>query len=141
MVLLDTDHMSLLERGGAECRRIQGRLRTVPPDDIATTVISYEEQMRGWLSRIAQAPTSERQIIVYGELKRQLRNYCDIAVVEYDEKAAAEFERLRQARIRIGTMDLKIAAIALANDATVLTRNLSDFGKVPHLKIEDWSAE
>src|SRR5579864_8674994 len=129
MVLLDTDHMSLIERGGAECRRIQGRLRTVALDDIATTIISFEEQMRGWLSRIAQAPTPERQIAVYGELKRQLRNYCDIAVIEYDAKAVAVFERLRQARIRIGTMDLKIASIALTNDAILLTRNLTDFGK------------
>ncbi len=59
--------------------------------------------------------------------------------LDYDAKAAAEFERLRQARIRIGTMDLKIAAIALANGATLLTRNLTDFGKVPNLRAEDWS--
>lgn len=37
-------------------------------------------------------------------------------------------------------MDLKIASIALANDATVLTRNARDFGKVPNLRIEDWLA-
>lgn len=53
--------------------------------------------------------------------------------------AAAEFERLRKQRIRIGTMDLKIAAIALANNATLLSKNLRDFGKVPGLKVEDWS--
>lgn len=139
MVLLDTDHMSLLERGGAECKRIQARLRTIALDDIATTVVSYEEQMRGWLSRIAQAVTQEKQIAIYGELKRQLRNYCDIAVVEYEVNAAAEFERLKQAKIRIGTMDMKIAAVAIANNATLLTRNVSDFGKVPGLKVEDWS--
>ena len=95
--------------------------------------------MRGWLARIAQAPTPERQISAYGELRRQLRNYCDIAVVEYGVEAAAEFERLRQVRVRIGTMDLKIAAIALANGAVLLTRNLSDFGKVPGLRTEDWT--
>lgn len=56
-----------------------------------------------------------------------------------DERASQQFQRLWQARIRIGTMDLKIAAIALVNDATLLTRNLSDFGKVPDLRIEDWT--
>lgn len=49
------------------------------------------------------------------------------------------YARLRQAKICVGTMDLKIAAIALANDVTLLTRNLSDFGKLPYLKSEDWS--
>ncbi|HZP84643.1 MAG TPA: PIN domain-containing protein [Chthonomonadaceae bacterium] len=80
------------------------------------------------------------QVAAYQRLKRRLEVYCRIAVVQYDEKAAAEFERPRQAKIRTGTMDLKIAAIALANNATLLTRNLSDFGKVPDLRAEDWSA-
>jgi len=52
----------------------------------------------------------------------------------------AEFRKLQASRVRIGTMDLRIAAIAIANDATLLTRNLSDFGKVPGLRAEDWSA-
>jgi tRNA(fMet)-specific endonuclease VapC len=139
MYLFDTDHMSLIEHGGAEYERILTHLRAVPPDDVATTIISYEEQTRGWLSRIAQMNTPERQIAVYSELKRQLRNYCDIAVVEFDAKAAAEFKRPRQAGVRIGPMDLKIAAIALTNNATVLTRNSRDFARVPGLKFEDWS--
>jgi tRNA(fMet)-specific endonuclease VapC len=62
-----------------------------------------------------------------------------IPLVDFDERAADEYERLRKARIRIGSMDLKIAAIALASDATLLSRNLSDFSKVPGLRVEDWS--
>ena len=139
MYLCDTDHMSLIEHGGTLFDRIKARLRTVPQDDVATTIISYEEQMRGWLARIAQITAPERQISVYVELKRQLRNYCDIAVIEYDAKVVIEFKRLRQEGIRIGTMDLKIASIAIANDATVLTRNTQDFSRVPNLKFEDWS--
>jgi len=140
MVVLDSDHMSLVERGGAEGRRIWQRIRALAPDEVATTIVSFEEQTRGWLARIARATTLQRQMSDYGELKQLLQTYCNLAILDFDEKAAAEFVRLKQARIRIGTMDLKIAAIALANDATLLTRNLSDFSKVPDLKAEDWSA-
>ena len=134
MYLLDSDHLSLLERGGAEGIKIRNHLRTVPPDDVATTIINYEEQTRGWMARLAGSTQPERQRNDYSELKRMLNNYCRIAVIEFDSKAVAEFEHLRQAGIRIGTMDLKIAAIALANDATVITRNTRDFSRVPNLK-------
>lgn len=139
MHLLDSDHMTLVERGGETGQRLRIRLSLLAPDDIATTVISYDEQTRGWMA-VAAARTTTAQIAAYQRLKAHLRVYCKFAVLDYDEGAADVFERLKQAKVRVGTMDLKIAAIALANDATLLTRNLSDFGKVPDLKVEDWSA-
>jgi tRNA(fMet)-specific endonuclease VapC len=45
-----------------------------------------------------------------------------------------------KANLMIGTMDLRIASIVLAHDATLLSANLSDFRRVPGLKAEDWSA-
>ncbi len=42
-------------------------------------------------------------------------------------------------RLRIGHRDLKIAAVALANNLTLLTRNKSDFSAIPGLVIADWS--
>ena len=95
--------MSLLERGGAESERIRNRLRSIPPDDVATTIVSYEEQTRGWLARIAQVSAPERQIVQYAKLKRQLQNYCRVAVLDFDERSAQEFAGLQQAKIRIGT--------------------------------------
>ena len=62
-----------------------------------------------------------------------------MTVLPFDVRAAAHFDELKGQRIRVGTQDLKIAAIALANDATVLTRNTQDFSRVPGLKFEDWS--
>jgi tRNA(fMet)-specific endonuclease VapC len=46
--------------------------------------------------------------------------------------------RLRRLRIRIGTQDLKIAAIALSRDALLLSANLRDFQRVPGLRVENW---
>jgi tRNA(fMet)-specific endonuclease VapC len=61
-------------------------------------------------------------------------------VLDFDAGALVEFERLKSAKIRIGTNDLRIAAIVLAYDALLLTRNLADFCRVPRLRAEDWSA-
>ncbi len=58
-------------------------------------------------------------------------------VLDFDEPALEEFQRLRRAKIRIGTMDLKIAATVLSRDATLLSRNLADFRQVQNLKVED----
>lgn len=140
MFLLDSDHVSLIDRGGTAGANIRARLRRVPPDDVCACIVSYEEQIRGWTAVIAQARTIVGQIPFYSELQRLLGFYCTTPLLPFDAQAAAVFERLKTAKIRIGTMDLKIASIALAHDATLLTRNLADFRKVPALKAEDWSA-
>ena len=88
----------------------------------------------------AQARTSERQVNAYRKLKRHLDAYLKIQVLEFTTEAATEFERLQRLRPRIGTMDLRIAAIALVHDATVLTKNAKDFSRVPNLRIEDWTS-
>jgi tRNA(fMet)-specific endonuclease VapC len=90
------------------------------------------------MAYIARARTVAQEIEAYARLKRHLRNFRNILVLDFDERAAVEYQVLRRLRIRIGTMDLKIAAIALAHDATLLTMNLSDFRMVPGLKVADW---
>jgi len=59
--------------------------------------------------------------------------------VKFDADALIVFEQLKLRKLRIGTLDLRIASIALSKDMTVVTRNLSDFGRVPSLKVEDWT--
>lgn len=139
MYILDTDHLSVLDRGGVTAQPLLQRLATVDTTQVAASIISYEEQMRGWLSYAAKAETVEKQVEAYKQLKRQLTNYCTIPILEFDEQAAEEFQRLKKLHPRLGTMDLKIASVALANQAVLLTRNSSDFGRITSLSIEDWT--
>ena len=138
MLILDTDHITLLQRAGAEGSRVRQRLENAG-EEANATIVSFQEQTKGWLDRSARARGSIQHVEAYVRLEAHLRDYCRITVIGFDSKAAAEYEALRKSGIRMGTLDLRIAAIALAHDATVLTRNLSDFGQVPGLRVEDWS--
>ncbi|HKQ77075.1 MAG TPA: type II toxin-antitoxin system VapC family toxin [Blastocatellia bacterium] len=140
MFILDTDHISLLEWGsGAVGQRLHQRIRSLPENEAVTTIITFEEQTRGWLAFQAKARTIEQQVNAYRKLKRHLDTYLGIRVLEFDAEAAAEFHRLQRLRLKVGTMDLKIAAIALTHHATILTRNVKDFSRVPDLHFEDWT--
>jgi tRNA(fMet)-specific endonuclease VapC len=139
MYILDTDHLSVIDRGGVKAQRLLQRLASIDPTQVATSIISYEEQMRGWLSYAAKAQAIEKQVLAYKELKRQLTNYCTIPIIDFDEQAAQEFQRLKKLYPRLGTMDLKIASVVLANQAVLLTRNSSDFGGIIGLLVEDWT--
>lgn len=62
-----------------------------------------------------------------------------MAILPYSENAILRYDQLRVLKLPVGKMDLKIAAIALEAGATVVTRNVADFGRVPGLTVEDWS--
>lgn len=63
-----------------------------------------------------------------------------MTVLPYGADAHTIFQELQAQKLRVGTQDLKIAAIVLANNAILLTRNTQDFSRVPNLKFEDWTA-
>jgi tRNA(fMet)-specific endonuclease VapC len=141
MVVLDTDHMTIYEWSDSpEYQRLKNRLEELPPEQKATTIVTFEEQTRGWLSYTAKARKLVQQIDAYRKLRRHLLVYREIEVLEFDETAATIFQGLKQSRLQVGTMDLRIAAITLAHNPTLLTRNTTDFRKVPGPKFEDWTA-
>ncbi len=139
MLILDTDILQIVQRGrGPDYVRLADRLDSAD-DDVAVTIVSFEEQMRGWLAYIAQAKSDERQVQGYSRLRELMDDFQTRPVLDYNAAAAAEFRRLRKSRVRIGSMDLKIAAIARIHDAMLISRNLVDFRKVPGLRVEDWT--
>jgi tRNA(fMet)-specific endonuclease VapC len=64
--------------------------------------------------------------------------YASYPIVPFDEMAARRFEEFRKAKIRVGTSDLKIAAVAITCDSLLLTANRHDFELVPGLRFENW---
>lgn len=139
MVILDTDHVSLAFWGrGPDADNVRRRVSSFPASQVNASIISYEEQTRGWLVFAAKAKTTAQQVEAYRRLETHLELYKQIPIVGFTSAAAVHFQRLRKL-VRIGTMDLKIASIALAHGATVITRNLADFRQVPDLVIEDWT--
>ena len=105
---------------------------------MAVTVITVEEQMRGWLAEISRHHDPHRQITPYAKLRRQVEAFAEWMILPWDAGSAQLFLNFRRQGVRLGTMDLKIACIALAHDATLLTRNAADFAQVPGLRFENW---
>jgi tRNA(fMet)-specific endonuclease VapC len=139
MYILDTDHLSLIQHNGREGKQILARLRSITPVDLATTVITYEEQVRGRLNYLSKAKTIDQQVPAYEALQQLVVDYRSIVIVSFNKNAALIYQRLQKSYPRLGSMDLKIAAICLANNATLITRNTSDFDQIEGLVTEDWT--
>ncbi len=78
-------------------------------------------------------------VTAYALLRETFNRLCQANILDFNEAAFDIYNELLKQKIRIGTQDLRIAAIVLSLTGTVETRNLKDFEKVPNLKIVDWS--
>ena len=139
MFLLDTDHVTISQQQTTPAYdRLIWRVRQHSPTDFFVSIISFHEQVMGWNAYISQAQNVTSVVRGYERLQRVLSNFSEAQVIPFDSAAASTFDDLRAQRIRIGTMDLKIASIALTRDALLLSANLRDFRHVPNLHVEDW---
>ena len=133
MFVLDTDHVTEYQRGKSlAAQRLKQRLDSAT-EPYSTTIITVEENMRGWMAAIRRINDPREQIVVYSRFQRLFNFYATWNVLEWDAASVNEYESLRTAGVRVGTMDMKIASIVLANDATLLTRNTNDFNRIPGL--------
>ena len=137
--ILDTDILTLLQR---EHPTVIRRIRAIDPKDIAVTVITAEEQIRGRFSGIKRAEKSkqpDRLVLAYARLWETLEDFQRLNILKFTPEAGDRYTELRGQRIRIGTQDLRIASIALSINAILVTRNQQDFSRVPELVWEDWT--
>lgn len=140
MIVLDTDLLTLVQRAEGEAyTQLVKRLDSVPDEEVGVTIVTFEEQMRGWLAWIAKARIPHRQVQAYTRLHALLEDFQTRPVLDFAAEAAATVQELGRLKTKVGTMDLKIAAICLVHDALLLSRNLRHFRQVPGLKVEDWT--
>jgi tRNA(fMet)-specific endonuclease VapC len=134
--ILDTNTLTLLQNRHP---KVVQRASAVPPDELAITIISVEEQLTGWYTQLRRTNTPDRLARVYDRLTTTVASLAKVQIVSYSEEAIYRFENLRKKKINIGKMDLRIGAITFEMDATIVTQNTADFSRIPGLKIEDWS--
>jgi tRNA(fMet)-specific endonuclease VapC len=138
--LLDTDHLTILWHDqGHSYDALISRIADHSGDEFAVSIVTIEEQLRGWLAYVAKASAVEGTIKGYSKLREVIQRFSEINVLDFDTKAAKVFVELKSQGVRMGTMDLRIAAIAIANNLTLLTRNTIDFERVANLHFEDWT--
>src|SRR5207249_1177666 len=110
MLVLDTNVLSILEWSltSPKAQRLLQRLEG-SDQKVVTTIVCCQEQLRGWISSLHSKLEMKDQIEAYRRLKRRLQNYCTMEILDFDEPAAAKFQELRKAKLRVGAMDLRIA--------------------------------
>jgi tRNA(fMet)-specific endonuclease VapC len=136
--ILDTDHFSLLQRGN---QNIVQRIIT-NPNNIAITIITAEELIRGRFQLIREYSNQKQAhklASAYDKLSETLDDLKPLNILKYDQQADDIYWELRQEKILIGTQDLRIAAIVLAHNSILVTRNYRDFQQVPNLLLENWT--
>jgi tRNA(fMet)-specific endonuclease VapC len=136
--ILDTDHASLFLAGN---KSIIAQVAK-HSNDVAITVITVQELFNGWTGRLNNPKLANNLTHLYKKLWETTEFFKAITIFNFDKDAENHCQILQQssnalAKKRI-EKDLRIASIALAKNATIVTRNLKDFSQIPNLKIENW---
>jgi tRNA(fMet)-specific endonuclease VapC len=137
MHVLDTDTLTRAHGGHPG---VAQRVRIIGEENVATTIISAIEILRGRHEFMLKAKDGEELLRAQQLLQKSEELLESLPIVLVDGGAASQFDKLRDNRKlkKIGRRDLLIACISLAQDATVVTRNLRHFREVPGLKVENW---
>ena len=137
VVIFDTNHFTEFVNGTKLGKRLMARVSEHEPD-VFCCIVAAEESLKGWLALIHSRKNGGEQVEAYTQLLGCIVALNKFTILPFDREAAAHFHLLEKQLPGIGRMDLKIAAIALSHDATLLSRNLRDFDQIPGLLVENW---
>jgi tRNA(fMet)-specific endonuclease VapC len=136
LYVLDTDILTLLQEHHPT---VFQRVCAQPPDEVAITVISVEEQLTGWYTQLRRARRRDLLAQVYERLALNVRFLGRLPILSYSEAAILRYEALHALRLNVASQDLRIAAITLEHQGILVTRNVQDFQRIPGLTIDNWA--
>jgi tRNA(fMet)-specific endonuclease VapC len=113
--ILDTDCVSLFQNGHPIVSR---RIAATSPENLAVTIITFEEQVHRRFNVIRQADSLDRLGIAYSRLQATYNYFLSINLLAFTQEAANCYAQLLRQKVRIGTQDLRIASIAISQNAT-----------------------
>lgn len=108
-------------------------------DVFGLTMVTVEEALGGWYKQLRQARTHAEVAKSSRSSALTMQLMSSFQVFPETEKSLEATDQIVKAKLNIGKMDIRIAAIALELVATVVTRNTRDFSRIPNLMIADWT--
>ncbi|MDJ0800930.1 MAG: type II toxin-antitoxin system VapC family toxin [Calothrix sp. MO_167.B12] len=139
LYILDTDHVSLLLQGN---KPVASRVAQVDLN-LAITIITVQEIFNGWIVKINDPNQSNNLVNLYNKLWITQQYFKAVTIINFDTTAYTCYENLLKENKKLNKKklqkDLRIAAIALSNNAVMVTRNHKDFSQIPGLSLEDWT--
>jgi len=84
---------------------VTARVLATPPLELATTMVTVEEQLRGRLDRVRRARSDEPVVRAYQNLLATVLYFRTITIIGFDQQAQAVFKTLLAQKIRISTQD------------------------------------
>jgi tRNA(fMet)-specific endonuclease VapC len=137
LYVLDTDILTLLQTGHVV---VVQRVGAHQPTDLAITIITVEEQWAGRYAQVRRAKKRDDRARAYQQLTDTVQRLAAVRILSFTEPALMRYEQLKGMRLNVGKMDLAIAAITLEHSGILVTRNVSDFQRIPNLTIENSAA-
>ena len=137
MYLLDTDTLTHLHAGNIN---VINRLESLQDQEVAITILTKVEILRGRIDYLLKAFSGSDLLKAQELFSRSETLLNQLPIISIDKNAANQFERLQSVSKfrKIGRADLLIASITLANQATLVTRNLRHFRQFSNLLLENW---
>jgi tRNA(fMet)-specific endonuclease VapC len=138
--LFDTDHLSILQKStGQDYQILSQRMEQIPIADFAISIITIHEQLLGSHTYINRASDESHLLRGYAMMAQIVNSTKIIPTISFEERSLRVFKELKSQKIKVATMDLRIASIAISYNLTLLTRNRKDFAQIPNLLLEDWT--